>query len=281
MNGLSICSGIGGIELGLKRLFGDHYKTICYIEREVCCASALVARMVQKMLDEAPVWDNLTTADCSPLRGLVDIIIAGYPCQPFSYSGKRAGTTDERHLWPFIYQIIKQLKPPYVFFENVSGHLTLGFDIVHSQLQELGYHVEAGLFTAEEIGAPHKRERLFILGYSAEFGRRQRQEQQWQESTEGCAELGYVDSSRLSAGWKQQQGNQLPAFPPGPSDSNAWARILEYAPEVEPAVCRVVDGFPSGMDDYSWADQLRGLGNAVVPVVAGYAFANLLQRMIS
>ena len=164
MNGLALCSGIGGLDLGLHIAL-DGYRTICYVEREAFCASALVARMEDKALDCAPVWDDLATFDGDPWRGVVDIISAGYPCQPFSVAGRRAGTDDPRHLWPHVARIIGECEPGLVFLENVPNHLRIGFDIVAGDLQRMGYAVAATLHTAAEVGAPHRRERLFVLAH--------------------------------------------------------------------------------------------------------------------
>ena len=90
-------------------------------------------------------------------------LTAGYPCQPFSVAGKRRGADDPRHLWPHVARIIGEVEPPFVFLENVAHHLRLGFPEVASGLVGMGYRLAAGLFTAAEVGAPHKRERLFIL----------------------------------------------------------------------------------------------------------------------
>src|SRR5690606_19161558 len=98
-----------------------------------------------------------------PWRGAVDIVTAGYPCQPFSVAGKRRGADDPRHLWPHVARIIGEIKPPFVFLENVAHHLRLGFPEVAAGLVGMGYRLAAGLFTAAEVGAPHRRERLFIL----------------------------------------------------------------------------------------------------------------------
>lgn len=93
-------------------------------------------------------------------------------CQPFSSAGKRLGEDDPRHLWPHIKRIIGEIQPEYCFFENVRGHLSLGFEQVWGDLRGLGYEVEAGLFSAEEVGAPHLRERLYILAKLADTGGR-------------------------------------------------------------------------------------------------------------
>jgi DNA (cytosine-5)-methyltransferase 1 len=121
--------------------------------------------MEEKRLDQAPIWTNLKTFDGKPWRGVVDCITGGYPCQPFSVAGKKLGDKDPRHLWPEIKRLVEEIEPPICFFENVGGHLWLGFEEVANDLLRLGYQVKAGLFTAAEVGAPHKRERLFILAY--------------------------------------------------------------------------------------------------------------------
>ncbi|MBP6677484.1 MAG: DNA cytosine methyltransferase [Paracoccus sp.] len=160
--GLSLCSGAGGIDLGLT-LALPGYRTVGHVERETYAAAILVARMADKALDQAPVWDDIATFDGKPWRGAVDIVSAGYPCQPFSLAGKRRGAEDPRHLWPHVARIIGECEPPFVFFENVAHHLRLGFPEVASGLVALGYRLAARLFTAAEVGAPHRRERLFIL----------------------------------------------------------------------------------------------------------------------
>ena len=160
--GLSLCSGAGGLDLGLAIAIPG-YRAVGHVERETYAAATLVARMEDASLDRAPVWDDVATFDGRPWRGAVDIVTAGYPCQPFSVAGKRRGADDLRHLWPHVARIIGEIEPPFVFLENVAHHLRLGFPEVASGLVGMGYRLAAGLFTAAEVGAPHKRERLFIL----------------------------------------------------------------------------------------------------------------------
>ena len=161
---LSLCSGVGGIELGFK-LAVPSARTVGYIENEAFACSILEARMQDKTLDEAPIWTDLKTFNGRAWRGKVDCLTGGYPCQPFSVAGKKLAEKDPRHLWPEIKRLITEIEPPICFFENVGGHLRLGFEQVANDLSSLGYKVKAGLFTAQEVGAPHKRERLFILAY--------------------------------------------------------------------------------------------------------------------
>ena len=164
-NIISFCTGYGGLELGLE-LAGLDFRTVCYVEIEAFACANLVAKIEKGLMASAPIWTDIKTFDGQPFRGKVHGIIGGYPCQPFSGAGKRKGTADPRHLWPYIEEHIRAIKPNWCFFENVSGHLTLGFEEVFRSLQNLHYQVTAGLFTASEVGAPHKRQRLFILAYN-------------------------------------------------------------------------------------------------------------------
>lgn len=166
---LSLCAGIGGIDLGLRALGA---RTVCYVEREAFAASALVARMETAELDSAPIWDDITTFDARAWRGAVDLVVGGYPCQPFSVAGRRRGDADERHLWPDVLRVLVDSGAPLLFCENVAGHLSLGFADVLADLAACGFDAEWDLFRAEDVGAPHRRERLFFLAYRGDDGRR-------------------------------------------------------------------------------------------------------------
>ena len=166
---LSLCSGYGGLELGLKRAC-PNVRTVAYVEVEVFAVANLVNKMEQGLLDAAPVWTDIKTFKAEPFRDRIYIVTAGYPCQPFSLAGKRQGTDDPRHLWPFIERIIEAVRPVWFFGENVAGHLSLGYPTVYRSLRNMGYSVEAGLFTAAECGAPHRRKRLFILAHTTDNG---------------------------------------------------------------------------------------------------------------
>lgn len=163
---LSLCAGIGGLDLGIKFATSNAARTVCVVEREGYCASVLRARMEDGSLDDCPIWSDLKTFDPAPWRGRVDCIIGGYPCQPFSAAGKRKGADDPRHLWPYIAGHIRAIQPAFCFFENVPGHLSLGFEQVCEELCDMGYSVEAGIFSAAEVGAPHLRKRLFFLAHA-------------------------------------------------------------------------------------------------------------------
>lgn len=264
MNGLALCAGIGGIELGLKRVLGERYRTVCYVEREAFCAATLVERMEKQDLDKAPLWDDIRTFDAKPWRGVVDIISGGYPCQPFSTAGNRAGPDDPRHLWPDIRRILKETGAPWLFCENVPGHLSMGFNSVLSELESDGFRVAADVFSAWEVGAGHRRERLFILAHRNGSGLNvERYGRLHQHPSQGKA-------FRNNA--HRQSGTAMGKFPPGPIDHQEWEKV---DPRLKPSLCRVAHGIPNRVD------RVRALGNTVVPEVSAMAFVELSQRILS
>ena len=166
---IGLCAGYGGIELGLGRVLPT-LRSVALCEIEAFPIANLVSKMEAGLMDAAPVWTDLKSFPWESFRDRVDILTGGYPCQPFSAAGKRAGKDDPRHLWPWIADGIRILRPRICFFENVEGHISLGLSSVISDLEELGYKVSWGIFSAREVGAPHQRKRVFILAYSISSG---------------------------------------------------------------------------------------------------------------
>jgi len=165
---IGLCAGYGGIELGLKRAVPD-LRTVALCEIEAFAISNLVAKMEAGFMDPAPIWPNLKTFPWEAFRDRVDILTGGYPCQPFSAAGQRKGKQDPRHLWPWIADGIRLLRPRICFFENVEGHISLGLSDVIEDLAGMGYRTTWGIFSASEVGAPHQRKRVFILAHRAEL----------------------------------------------------------------------------------------------------------------
>lgn len=172
LRALHLCSGYGGFELAL-RYAGIPARTVCHVERDAYAAAALVARMEETRLDQAPVWDDVTTFDGQPWRGVVDFVTAGFPCQPFSVAGKKLGTDDERWIWPDIGRIVAEVGPRFVFLENVPGVVRAGLGRVLGDLAHLGFDAEWSLLPATAVGAPHQRERFWCLGYPRGEGGRE------------------------------------------------------------------------------------------------------------
>ena len=161
-NIISFCTGYGGIEDGIRRA-GVDVRTVCNVEIEAFVQANLVAKTEQKLMANCPIYSDLKTFPARIFRGKIHGLIGGYPCQPFSSAGKRKGEEDPRHLWPYIREHVRAIRPVWCFFENVRGHTTMGLWRVLSDLEEDGYRTEFGLYSAEETGAPHQRIRMFIL----------------------------------------------------------------------------------------------------------------------
>lgn len=156
---LSLCTGYGGIELALGEI-----DLVAYAEFDKY-ASMVMAHHHPDVpnLGDIKAHHNYTKATL----GDIDILTAGYPCQPFSHAGKQLGAADPRHLWPDVAQIIRQLRPGVVFLENVRGHVRLGLKEVIAELAHLGYVGSWRCVRASDVGAAHRRERVFIVAADA------------------------------------------------------------------------------------------------------------------
>jgi DNA (cytosine-5)-methyltransferase 1 len=170
-NGLSLCAGGGGLDMGLM-LAEPGFHTRCWVEWEEYPRSVIVAAQRAGYFAPAPIWDDLTTFDARPFAGCIDTLLAGYPCQPFSHAGQRKGADDERHLWPEVARVARELGPSleWLILENVAGHVTLGLETVLRDLWDMDFTPAVGLFTAAETGAPHERERVFIVAHRQSIG---------------------------------------------------------------------------------------------------------------
>lgn len=171
---LALCAGVGMLSEGCRLAFehlGVGFRTVCYVEREAFAAAQLVALMEAQCMDAAPIWSDLVTFRGGEWRGKVDCITAGFPCQPHSVAGKRAGLDDERWIWPDIARIVGDVRPRFVLLENVPGLVTTGgLDACIGDLAAIGYNAEWALLSASAVGASHERERLFIFAWLADTG---------------------------------------------------------------------------------------------------------------
>lgn len=173
---LSLFTGYGGIERGIERT-GIRVRTIASVEIEAYAVANLVDKMETGKMVPHPIFTNVKTLPVQPFYRKIDCITGGFPCQPFSAAGNRKADEDPRHLFPYVLRAVKSIRPRYVFLENVFGLLSAklgggGWNdpqgtpvLLHviRELERLGYRAEAGVFSAEEAGAPHQRKRVFIL----------------------------------------------------------------------------------------------------------------------
>jgi DNA (cytosine-5)-methyltransferase 1 len=236
--------------------------------------------MADAALDQAHVWSDVATFDGRAWRGKVDIVTAGYPCQPFSGSGKRLGDKDSRHLWPHVRRILEETTAPLLFVENVQGHISLGLETVWNDLQAMGYAVEAGIFSAAEVGASHLRNRLFLLAHADSRSVRDMARSvsaQWASGAVGWSPPSgdTHGGESLDAAIYDGHGESAGLFPPSPAAFGTWASWLAAWSDLQPAVAGGHDGLAFKMDRY------RLTGNGVCPLAAAYAFCSLLHHAVN
>jgi len=175
MRELSLFSGAGGGLLGTKLL---GWETVGYVEWEEYCQKIIAQRIKDGIFDNAPIHGDIRAfideGYAEAYQGMVDVVTAGFPCQPFSVAGKQRGIDDERNKWPETLECIRIVRPRFVFLENVPGLLAGShgyFGHILRELAESGYNARWRVLSAAEVGAPHKRDRLWILAYSrCEYG---------------------------------------------------------------------------------------------------------------
>lgn len=158
----SLFSGAGGLDMAVEAVFGG--ETVWHCELDSAASKVLAARW-----PGVPNLGDITAVDWTAIEP-VDILCGGYPCQPFSAAGQRKGTDDERNLWPYFAEAICALRPRFVVLENVAGHRSMGFDRVLGDLAEIGYDAQWSSVRASDVGAPHRRERLFVLAHPSGDG---------------------------------------------------------------------------------------------------------------
>lgn len=285
VNVLSVCSGYGGLDLGI-RLAIPTARTVCYVEREAYCCELLAQKMGlaergsdMAALDLAPIWTDLRTFDGRAWRGVVDLVAGGIPCQPHSIAGKQLRGADERDLIDDFLRVVGDVGPSYVFVENVGGFAAWdGGGRLLAGLSALGLDAEWTAVRASDVGAPHRRERVFVLAHPHHEGQRQPRGTEPDErgrARDGGEAVGDPHRPRLEGRCMRggRRAHERLAWPPSPADD--WSGIPERLwPATTESVLRgVADGPPLRLD------RLRALGNGVVPTQAAYALRHLLGRI--
>lgn len=193
-NILSLCAGVGGLELGIQLALRHRMETargICYVEREAAAAASLVASMEAGWFHPAPVWSDMLTFDAKPWRGVVDILASGDPCQDNSVAGKGAGASGKRFLAPEVVRIAGECRPDLIVRENVPGNTGGQLDAIVPALERLGYRVASGIWSSAGTGNTMRRERLFIVAERDGSGAAGEQISLTERG--GTADIGYCD----------------------------------------------------------------------------------------
>ena len=237
MNGLDLFTGIGGLSIALR----GYVKPIIYCEIDPYCQKVLLSRMSDKYLCNCPIWDDIRTFSGLPFKGIIDIIYAGFPCQDISIAKNGKGLEGERSgLFFEILRLAKEIKPKFIFLENVPAITTRGGIQVVKEITELGYDCRWCIISAASIGAKHLRKRWFLLAYT---------------KSERCKEGGF--SLRTEKG--------QPRF-----NNYIEHEIWNEEPKDKFELVGMVNGISNRMD------RIKALGNSVVPLQARKAFEILM-----
>jgi len=254
----SLFAGIGGLELGLEMT--GHFKTVWQVEKD-----EYAAKVLAKHWPKVKRHDDVCTFPTNDHDWQCDVICGGFPCQDISYAGDGAGLDGKRSgLFYELARVVSQVGPKYVVLENVAALLTRGMGDVLGTMATLGYDCQWHCIPAASVGAPHIRDRVFILCHANQHS--QSISTQHDKKTQGMSEdLADADCKRQSkqrmygrriCEEKSQKRKTDEFVNSSQGNENHW--------HTEPNVGRVVDGVPSRMD------RLRCLGNAVVPQVAQF-----------
>jgi len=260
---LDLFSGIGGFSYGLEK---TGFQTVAFCEMDKYCKLVL-----QKHWKGTKIYNDVKEITKEKLEAdgveLPEIITGGFPCQPFSIAGKQKGTNDDRHLWPEMFRIIKELKPRWIIGENVRGIVNIQdgmvFETVCTDLESEGYEVQAFNIPAAGVGAPHRRERIWIVANSRRTLRQGSsiREKNENETRKEDADQHQRSSSspepnvaNASAGRCASQKTEVSTRGNGIEHQSWW--------QSEPDVGRVAHGVPGRVH------RLKALGNSIVPKIA-------------
>ena len=291
MNELALFAGAGGGILGGKLL---GWTTVCAVEWEPYPASVLIARQNEGVFPPFPIWDDVRTFDGRPWRGRVSVVSGGFPCQDISAAGKGAGIDGERSgMWAHMARIVREVGPRYVFVENSPMLTSRGLGRVLGDLAAMGYDARWGVLGAVDAGAPHKRDRIWIVAQSHSAGAgslmgetgnahgrdggeyvqalRQAHGAHGSNRTDATSESADVadadcsqrEGARLSSGGNSPHSDSLPS-------SSWWRQDPAEAPESD--VGRMADGVAARVD------RLKAIGNGQVPIVAALAWQILSKK---
>ena len=244
MKHLDLFSGIGGFALAASQVFEDH-EVVAFCDNDKFCQAVLKKH-----------WPNTKIyGDITDVRGeKADLITGGFPCQPFSFAGRKKGSADSRYLWPAMFRVVRDAHPTWVVAENVPGLLAWDegkiFEQVCLDLEGEGYEVRSLIVPACAVGAPHRRDRVWIIGYAKHHGR------DGTKNRKGSSSRDERNKKGKNKVRKPQRADSL------------WSATSDWEQdwhEVAAKLCRVDDGVSKEL----YRDQrIKALGNAIVPQVA-------------
>jgi DNA (cytosine-5)-methyltransferase 1 len=272
VNHLSLFTGIGGIDLAAE---WAGFESVCMVERDKYCQQVLA-----KNFEGVKIHDDVTTFNGLEYRGTIDLVSAGFPCQPHSLAGLRKASGDERDLWGEVVRILRETEPAWFLGENVPGLFTSErgqfFGRIINGLESLGYSVGWGCYGAKDVGAVHKRDRVFIVAYANS----KRCQEQWEPKQLETQQLAIEHNSFVgNSNCKPRLQSSSTAIPIRskrdsrqdvsgrcwqPVRGGNWREWGIRAAIPQSRICGDDDGIPYRVDKHR-TQRLKALGNAVVP----------------
>lgn len=276
MNELALFAGAGGGILG-GHLLG--WRTRCAVEIDPYARRVLLARQRDGMLPRFPIWDDVQTFDGVPWRGAIDVISGGFPCQDISVAGRGDGIDGARSgLWGSMARIIREVLPLHVFVENSPALTGRGLGAVLGDLAALGYHARWCVLGARHVGAPHKRDRIWVLathanGLPIHFKQKPRAKCKIKTELKRNGHPEPMANPKVfhSQGREIQSGER--EFGGSCPRIKWWDEDPSEQRTPESRVGRVVNGVADRVD------RLKALGNGQVPSVAALAWRTLIQEL--
>lgn len=292
MRHLDLFSGIGGFSLAAQWVWGDEYENVGFCDNSEFCQAVL-----RKNFNNAKIYSDIRNLNGKEIQNL-DLLTGGFPCQPFSFAGKRRGNQDDRYLWPEMLRVIRETRPRWIVGENVAGIINLALDQVLSDLEREGYTCQAFVIPAAAVQAPHRRDRVWIVGHdvadasgkridrrrihkNSEFYKRDFSTHVEKGGSATRGEIG-ADSASSTRNFANAQSAGQSSWAYGPRKVQFWGSGTGYNwLEVATDLCRVDDGFPAQLDGRELTakqhriERIKALGNAIVPQVA----AEIMKKM--
>jgi DNA (cytosine-5)-methyltransferase 1 len=257
MNHIGLFEGIGGFSLAAQWM---GWETVAWVEIDSFCQKVL-----KQNFPKAKGYGDIKEFNGTEYRGTIDILTGGFPCQPYSTAGKRKGNEDDRHLWPEMRRVIREVQPPWIVGENVRGLTNwnggLVFDEVQADLETEGYEVTPFLLPACAVNAPHRRDRIWFIGYSDKWSRQKHELQTgWKVFKNNNDGERIITNSRGielqrridEINNEKTNGHALRSYP-----LDRTAGFKDFP--TKPGICGRNDGIPNR------AHRIKALGNAVVP----------------
>jgi DNA (cytosine-5)-methyltransferase 1 len=317
MRHLDLFSGIGGFALAARWVWGDEYENVGFCDNNKFCQA-----IIKKNFSHAKIYGDIRELSLQRLiadadRGgqfhaesqkfasqegeqaqrepaasyKLDLLTGGFPCQPFSFAGKRRGESDDRYLWPEMLRIIRETRPRWIIGENVAGIISMALDQVLADLEDENYEIQPFVVPACAVEAPHRRDRVWIIAHDASDTCGKRNHRRGVYKDRGAQKRVFLppfQDDRGSARCQIEPDHAAPSGNPadaksarqqgwlyGPREIKFWGdRAGATWLEAAAALCGMDDGLSAKLDGVELTaakyrvERVKSLGNAIVPQVA-------------